>query len=102
MWCAGCAARPARTPERMVRLAWLFWLGALAVLLLLLDLLSGILLPFVAGCAIAYFLDPAVDWLERRRLPRSASTALVLLAFFLGLGLIVALLLPVLQLEGGG
>ena len=83
----------------MVRLAWLFWLGALAVLVLLLDLLSGILLPFVAGCAIAYFLDPAVDWLEHRRVPRGAATGLVLLAFFLGLALIVALLLPVLQLE---
>jgi predicted PurR-regulated permease PerM len=82
-----------------VRLAWLFWLGALAVLLLLLDLLSGILLPFVAGCAIAYFLDPSVDWLEHRRVPRAAGAGLVLLGFFLGLALVVALLLPVLQLE---
>ncbi|HUB94912.1 MAG TPA: AI-2E family transporter [Stellaceae bacterium] len=83
----------------MVRLAWLFWLGGLVVLLLLLDLLSGILLPFVAGCAIAYFLDPAVDWFERRHVPRGAGSGLVLLVFFLAIALVAALLLPLLQLE---
>ena len=34
-----------------------FWLAALAVIVLLLWLLSEILLPFVAGVAIAYLLD---------------------------------------------
>jgi predicted PurR-regulated permease PerM len=83
----------------MERVAWLFWLGALGVLVLLFDLLSGILLPFVAGCAIAYFLNPAVDRLEAWRLPRGPSAGLILLCFFLGFGLILALLLPLLQLE---
>ena len=36
----------------------LFWLAGLAVFVVVLNALSGVLLPFVAGMAIAYFLDP--------------------------------------------
>ena len=39
-----------------------FWLIGFAVFFAALYLLSGILLPFVAGMAVAYFLDPACDW----------------------------------------
>jgi predicted PurR-regulated permease PerM len=42
------------------------WLVVLAGLLGFLWLLSGILLPFVLGMAIAYVVDPVVVWLERR------------------------------------
>lgn len=76
-----------------------FWLGALALLVAFVWLLSGILLPFVAGCAIAYFLDPVVDRLEQARVPRTLATALVLTVFFLGLVLLLLLVLPVLELE---
>ena len=64
-------------------------------------LLSGILLPFVAGCAIAYFLDPPVDRLEARHVPRGLAAAAVLMLFFLGLIVVVLLLLPMLELEAG-
>ena len=77
----------------------LFWLGALAILLLLVYLLSPILLPFAAGSAIAYFLDPAVDRLERWRVPRSVATVLALLLFVLALVIVLALLVPLLQLQ---
>ncbi|HUK58470.1 MAG TPA: AI-2E family transporter [Stellaceae bacterium] len=80
------------------RAAW-FWLGGLALLVAALWLLSGILLPFVAGCAIAYFLDPAVDRLERHHVPRALATALVLGLFFVGLVLLLLLVLPLLELE---
>ena len=42
-----------------------FWLAPLAVVVLALWLLSPILLPFVAGAAIAYLLKPVTDRLER-------------------------------------
>jgi len=77
----------------------LFWLVALALFALTLHLLSAILLPFVAGCAIAYFLDPAVDRLEAWRVPRALASALVLVLFFVAIVLLLALVLPVLQLE---
>ena len=44
-----------------------FWLGGFAVLIAVLWLLSGILLPFVAGFAVAYLLDPAGRQARARR-----------------------------------
>ena len=37
------------------------WAAVIAVFIAMLWLLKGILLPFVAGMAIAYFLDPLAD-----------------------------------------
>ena len=39
----------------------LFWLSAALVLVLLIALLRGVILPFVAGIVIAYFMNPAAD-----------------------------------------
>src|SRR5215475_8178486 len=73
-----------------------FWLATFVVVVLLLWLLSDILLPFVAGMAIAYLLDPVVDRLERigvnRRLAALLIVGLVVLAFVIA----VLLILPVL------
>jgi len=71
-----------------------FWLVGLAVFLLLLWLLSSILLPFVAGMAIAYFLDPVCDRLERHGLSRTLATCVVTAVCTLGLLLLLALVLP--------
>ncbi len=43
-----------------------FWLGVFIVFVVFLWFFRSILLPFVAGMALAYFLDPVADWLERR------------------------------------
>jgi len=77
----------------------IFWVGVLVAFFVLLYLLSPILLPFVAGGMIAYFLDPAVRWLARRHLPRSLATFLVLLVFVLALTLVIALIVPLLRLQ---
>ena len=47
-----------------------YWLAALLVAAVLVYLLRGILLPFIAGIAVAYFLDPAADRFEAWRVPR--------------------------------
>ena len=73
-----------------------FWIGALAALILVLWLLSPILLPFIAGLVLAYFLDPVADALERLGLPRLAATLIILLASILVLAVVLVLLLPVL------
>ena len=80
------------TPERQIR----FWLIGLAVSLGALYLLSGILLPFVAGMAVAYFMDPLCDRLERIGLSRTVATTLVTVIFLLAVVLLTALLLPAL------
>ncbi|MDP7545689.1 MAG: AI-2E family transporter, partial [Alphaproteobacteria bacterium] len=56
-----------------------------------------ILLPFVAGMAVAYFLDPPTDKLEARGLSRSLSTGIVVVCFFILMILAVLLLVPILQ-----
>lgn len=57
----------------------LVWGGGFVVFLLLVWALSGILLPFVAGMAVAYLLDPAADRLEALGLSRLAATTLITL-----------------------
>lgn len=73
-----------------------FWLVALAVLVLGLYLLREILLPFVAGLAIAYFLDPLADWLEERGVSRLIATLLITVFFSLVFLLFLIVLVPVL------
>jgi predicted PurR-regulated permease PerM len=73
-----------------------FWLAALAVVVLALWQLSPILLPFVAGAAIAYLLTPVTDLLERYGVNRLAAAliiiTLVVLAFIYMLLLVIPLL----------
>ena len=76
---------------------WRFWLWTLIVFIGLVWLLRSVLAPFVAGMAIAYLLDPLVDRLERRGMPRWAGTTIVLLGFALALVLSLLLLVPLLQ-----
>lgn len=76
-----------------------FWLSALAVFFLLLHLLSGMLLPFVAGLAIAYLLAPLVAMLTRWEVPRALGALLVLLAFLLAVVAVIVLIVPVIELQ---
>ncbi len=64
---APIAAPPAAARTMPFQRQVIFWLAALAVFILLLWLLSGILLPFVAGLAIAYLLNPLTDRLAKAR-----------------------------------
>jgi hypothetical protein len=58
-----------------------FWVAALLTLLILLSVFSSILLPFVAGAALAYLLDPLADWFERQGFSRLAATMTILVLF---------------------
>ena len=75
----------------------IFWSGFLIASFLVLWLFRGILLPFVAGMAMAYLLDPAADLLEKWKFNRFWATsvvmtimlAIIISAFFLLVPLIV-------------
>ncbi len=73
-----------------------FWLIAAALFGLFIYLFAAILLPFVAGMALAYFLDPVADRLQRTGLSRTAATLLILLAFVVILAIAMIVLIPVL------
>ncbi|MBL9132048.1 MAG: AI-2E family transporter [Verrucomicrobiaceae bacterium] len=66
-------------------------IGALAVGLVylsttVLSFLQPILVPFAVAGVLAYLLEPAVQWLERRRLSRNKAVLLVFAVFTLALG----------------
>ncbi len=55
----------------------MFWGFVLALVVLALFLFREILLPFVVALAIAYFLNPLADAMERRGFPRGVVAALL-------------------------
>lgn len=82
------------TPPRMRR--WPSYLAALIVFLILVYLLRTVLLPFVAGMGVAYFLDPVCDKLEKWGCSRTLATTLVTIAFALLIILGFLVIVPVL------
>ena len=77
----------------------LFWLIGVVTFLVILNTLASMLLPFVAGLAIAYLLDPLVDQLENYGFSRSIATISIVLIFFMVVIFILFLLLPLLQAQ---
>ncbi|WP_417671856.1 AI-2E family transporter [Roseibium sp.] len=79
-----------------------FWLLSLVAFVVFLTVFSEVLLPFVAGMAVAYLLDPVCDWLEARGFGRLWATLTILFAFILVLVLFFLMVAPVLgnQLAG--
>jgi predicted PurR-regulated permease PerM len=73
-----------------------FWLAALVAFGFVLWLLSDILLPFVAGMAIAYLLDPVANRLERLGVNRVLAALLIIGLFVVGLVVILLLAVPLL------
>ena len=74
----------------------IFWAGAVIVVVLALWLLSEILLPFVAGLAIAYLLTPVTDRLERLGVNRLAAALLIITLVVLALVYLILLVAPIL------
>ncbi|WP_299885758.1 AI-2E family transporter [uncultured Ruegeria sp.] len=73
-----------------------YWGVVSAVIVLLLWALGDVLLPFVIGGAIAYFLDPVADRLERLGLSRMAATAIITVVGVLGFVLMILMVVPAL------
>lgn len=72
----------------------LFWLCAFLAFVIFLLAFRTILLPFVAGMALAYFLDPVADWLERRGLSRLMATVVILISFILMFAIVLVVVVP--------
>jgi predicted PurR-regulated permease PerM len=72
-----------------------FWLAAAFLLVLAIAMIKDVLLPFVAGIVLAYFLHPLVDRLVAMGLNRIAASAL-LVAGGAALIALLVLILPLL------
>lgn len=84
-----------------VRVQVTWWGIAAAVFLAVLWGLGDVILPFIVGGAIAYFLDPIADRLERAGLGRAAATTVISLAAVLVFVLAALIVLPLLYRQLG-
>ncbi|KQP48868.1 hypothetical protein ASG40_17865 [Methylobacterium sp. Leaf399] len=68
--------------------------AGLVVFVVLFYLLKDVILPFAAGLALAYLLDPLADRLERLGLGRLSASLLILALFAVALVLVVLIVGP--------
>jgi len=73
-----------------------YWGIALASFFVALWFLGDVMLPFLVGGAVAYFLDPVADRLERLGLSRTAATAAISVAALVIFVLLALLIVPML------
>jgi predicted PurR-regulated permease PerM len=73
-----------------------YWGLATALFLVVLWLLGNVMLPFLVGGAIAYFLDPIADRLQRAGLSRVAATSLISVIMLLVTVLLILAVIPTL------
>src|SRR5258708_34438036 len=89
---------PVVAPVRPIRLQhYLFVAGTVLAIAALLHWLGPILTPFFIGAILAYLGRPALTWGERRRVPRTVGTLLIIaliLLILLGLGSVRSPLAP--------
>lgn len=83
-------------PKRQLR----FWGVGFAVFALALWLLGGTLAPFIAGAAIAYFLDPIADRLVRLGLSRTLATSVICVGVVLVVVIAFLVAIPALVAQG--
>ncbi len=74
----------------------MFWLIVLAVFIFACWLLSSVLLPFVAGLALAYFLNPLTTRLEHWGVDRLAASLIMIGCTLLLIILLLLLVIPIL------
>ncbi|OAN77737.1 AI-2E family transporter [Sulfitobacter sp. EhC04] len=73
-----------------------YWGIAAVVFMVALWFLGQVLVPFLLGGAIAYFLDPVADRLERMGLSRALSTTVITFVAILIFGVMALLVVPTL------
>ncbi|MGZ0187097.1 MAG: AI-2E family transporter [Alphaproteobacteria bacterium] len=77
----------------------LVWMIILIAAIAFIVLFKEVLLPFVVGLAVAYFLDPAADWIERHKAPRWLAATLAIGLFALGVLVVIVLAFPLIQTQ---
>jgi predicted PurR-regulated permease PerM len=92
---------PEERPETLL-FAWPKWLLGLLVLLLALWMLytvRSILTPFLLGALVAYMMDPIIDRMVGKGVPRMRAISLVFLLFLVLVIMAVVLLVPAIARE---
>ena len=90
------SARRSKPVALPVREQAKYWGITAVILAIVLWSLGNVLLPFVIGAAVAYFLDPVADRLEALGLSRIAATAIITVVSILFFILAALLIIPTL------
>ncbi len=77
----------------------LTWIVVVIAIGLFLWLLAPVLTPFLIAAIIGYILNPGVDWLARRRVPRWLGTTAMVVLLIACCLLLILIVVPVLQRE---
>jgi predicted PurR-regulated permease PerM len=80
---------------------WIFIAFVIILIVYFLYKVKNIIFPFIAGAVMAYLLNPAVVWLEKKGLLRRGAVTVVFIWITVLLVLILFLLLPKLYIELG-
>src|SRR5680860_661356 len=88
--------------ENVIRRQMFFWALAFVLVILFFWLFSNVLLPFIAGMVLAYFLDPVADLLERWGLSRMLATIVITVTFLVLFVLTLILVIPILASQIAG
>ena len=78
-----------------------FWVVTFVIGVLVLWILREILLPFVAGMALAYLLDPVANRLERMGVNRVVASLVIIGAFALVFVILLLIFVPILSAQFG-
>jgi len=77
------------------------WIVTIAIVVLAMYSISGIFLPFVVGLLIAYAMHPTVTRLVSLGIARGVATLIMILSFFLIVGVLLFVLIPFITAELG-
>ncbi len=87
------------SPIPLIQRQTLVWLAIVGAVGVLLWLLAPVLTPFLFAAILGYILNPGVDWLAKRRVPRWLASLLMLLLLLAFVVFLVLIIVPVLQKE---
>ncbi len=73
-----------------------FWIGAMVAFMAVVWLLHEILLPFVAGMALAYLFNPLANRLQRAGIDRLVASLVIIGVFVLSFIILLLIIVPIL------
>jgi predicted PurR-regulated permease PerM len=77
---------------------WL-WLAIIVTIIALFYAIHEVVLPFIIAIFISYALNPAVEKLHQKKVPRGIATFVFLASFFVIIGLLLVYAIPFLKTE---
>ncbi|ACF12960.1 protein of unknown function UPF0118 [Chloroherpeton thalassium ATCC 35110] len=72
----------------------LLWSSVILFFIWFVTALSGLLSPFIISFTLAYLFDPMVNWLCKKRVPRSVAAFFITMFGIGGLALLIILVVP--------